>query len=366
MVPGEEAKRWGVAQLLLHFGWTWVGLIASDTEDGEEFRRSLSAVLARSGVCVAFAEMIPALMLHKGFSRLAAFLRGSQANVLVYSGDSQTLFGLARVVKQVWRSRPAAVGKVWVATALQDANISLFYNIFDPRHSHAFFSFWVRNPQRQTDARFPPFSSAVRQSGEEAFDCTDLKPARSVKSRTRCTEKAEPPPREVLQKSLSLDSCIVYHAVQALARVLHTALSARPRRKAHHGTDPPRLQPWQVLPPAAAAPLGHGKGKPLEFGAPAEKSSGVGMMWNLREGEGQLGRGAPGQVLPTPLLPWAWPGRGLCSRAAIPAQGTKGGGFRGGNTENGAWLPAWPFNICQDSTYARIQHMIGFIPAMQA
>ncbi|XP_066469295.1 vomeronasal type-2 receptor 26-like [Tiliqua scincoides] len=248
MVPEEDSRYWGVAKLLLHFQWTWVGLIASDTEDGEEFRRALTTVFARSGICVAFSEMIPNLSLYNDLSNMISFLQQSQANVAVYSGDSQSLLGLARVMNAVGKSQKPTGGKVWIATALQDANISLFYNIFDKQHIHVFFSFLIQNKKRQKDDHFPPFSSAVRQSGEEAFNCVDVKPAQSVKTRTRCSERREPPPRDVLEKSLSLDSYIIYHTVQALAHALDAARSARPRRKVLLNGDVQRLQPWQLHP----------------------------------------------------------------------------------------------------------------------
>ncbi|KAM6473922.1 vomeronasal type-2 receptor 26-like [Liasis olivaceus] len=48
-VPEEGTQYWGIVKLLQHFRWTLTGLIATDTDNGERFIKSFSALLARSG-----------------------------------------------------------------------------------------------------------------------------------------------------------------------------------------------------------------------------------------------------------------------------------------------------------------------------
>ncbi|XP_061469654.1 vomeronasal type-2 receptor 26-like [Rhineura floridana] len=74
MVPKEDAQYPGIVKLLLHFGWTFIGLLAMDTENGERFMRTLTPLLLRSGICVAISESFPRL----DTSKLHPFLRTPQ------------------------------------------------------------------------------------------------------------------------------------------------------------------------------------------------------------------------------------------------------------------------------------------------
>ncbi|XP_058019749.1 vomeronasal type-2 receptor 26-like [Ahaetulla prasina] len=47
-----------VPQLLLHFQWNWVGLVASKDESGEYFVSSLMPMLKKKEICLAFTEMV--------------------------------------------------------------------------------------------------------------------------------------------------------------------------------------------------------------------------------------------------------------------------------------------------------------------
>nr|XP_034992865.1 vomeronasal type-2 receptor 26-like [Zootoca vivipara] len=58
MVPNEDHQYKGIIQLLLHFGWKWVGLITPDNEDGECFLQTIEPMLFNNGLCSAFTERV--------------------------------------------------------------------------------------------------------------------------------------------------------------------------------------------------------------------------------------------------------------------------------------------------------------------
>ncbi|KAM3848345.1 vomeronasal type-2 receptor 26-like [Vipera latastei] len=55
MVPKEDYLYWGIAKLLQHFRWNWVGLLAPDTENGQRFLQIMNPILTRNTICVAFS-----------------------------------------------------------------------------------------------------------------------------------------------------------------------------------------------------------------------------------------------------------------------------------------------------------------------
>ncbi|XP_015281620.1 PREDICTED: vomeronasal type-2 receptor 26-like [Gekko japonicus] len=73
-IPSEADQNDGIAQLLLHFQWKWVGIIAPDDEKGEGFIQALPPVLSKKGICTAFTEKVPPSSLcnencHPGYSK---------------------------------------------------------------------------------------------------------------------------------------------------------------------------------------------------------------------------------------------------------------------------------------------------------
>ncbi|XP_075463629.1 vomeronasal type-2 receptor 26-like isoform X5 [Ascaphus truei] len=58
-VPSESAQFRGIVKLLKHFGWTWVGILASDDESGVKASQMLQKQITQSGGCVEFNEFVP-------------------------------------------------------------------------------------------------------------------------------------------------------------------------------------------------------------------------------------------------------------------------------------------------------------------
>ncbi|XP_044296123.1 vomeronasal type-2 receptor 26-like [Varanus komodoensis] len=98
MVPNEEAQYVGIVQLLKHFGWTWIGLIASDNDGGETFLRSLRPRLLLSEICIAWMHMIPTVtpflpdeLFEEKWRPIQMTLLWSEINVTLIYGDNHSL-----------------------------------------------------------------------------------------------------------------------------------------------------------------------------------------------------------------------------------------------------------------------------------
>ncbi|KAM4855498.1 vomeronasal type-2 receptor 116-like [Urocitellus parryii] len=59
MAPKDTSLALGMVSLLLHFHWTWVGLLISEDHKGIQILSDLRAEMEQNGVCAAFVEMIP-------------------------------------------------------------------------------------------------------------------------------------------------------------------------------------------------------------------------------------------------------------------------------------------------------------------
>ncbi|KAM3855456.1 vomeronasal type-2 receptor 26-like [Vipera latastei] len=58
--PMEFPQYVGLVQLILHFQWNWVGLLAPENDSGEHFISSLVPMLKEKEICLAFTEMMKA------------------------------------------------------------------------------------------------------------------------------------------------------------------------------------------------------------------------------------------------------------------------------------------------------------------
>ncbi|XP_069463326.1 extracellular calcium-sensing receptor-like [Ambystoma mexicanum] len=108
-IPSDDYQSRGLAQLVLHFGWTWVGLLADDDDYGQQGIRLLQEELARAGACVAFSENILTSRADKNAFHIVQVIKQSTANaIIIFSGD------LTRIVEEMLRQN--VTGKICVAT----------------------------------------------------------------------------------------------------------------------------------------------------------------------------------------------------------------------------------------------------------
>ncbi|KAM4663640.1 vomeronasal type-2 receptor 26-like [Discoglossus pictus] len=57
-VPVEHSQIKVIIQLLIHFGWTWVGIIASNDDSNQWASQELKKEMEKSGICVEFLAII--------------------------------------------------------------------------------------------------------------------------------------------------------------------------------------------------------------------------------------------------------------------------------------------------------------------
>nr|XP_028572055.1 vomeronasal type-2 receptor 26-like [Podarcis muralis] len=255
MVPKEEHQYLGIVQLLLHFNWTWIGLVAPDTNNGERFMRTLKPLLTRNTICAAFSVTITIHNQEIPWHSKISFM-WKKVNVLIYYGEMRYFFSTIRVLQKLVEKhiRPI-VGKVWITTALWDITGNLSYNILSPLHVHGFFSFLTRIKKRANDGDFDTLLDSMILFGHKTFQCSYSKHILSLKGRKRCREDdtLESLPDEVIEKILSLDSYSIYNLVLALARALRAALSSTSNQMVAKGKKRlkyQRIQSWQTLPRA--------------------------------------------------------------------------------------------------------------------
>ncbi|XP_053235702.1 metabotropic glutamate receptor 7-like [Podarcis raffonei] len=252
MLPKEDTQSQGIVQLLLHFGWTWVGLFAPENENGERFVGALTSQMILHGICVAFTHRLSESNPYRSLVPNVPVMIWRQVNVFVYYENTYT--GWLPVMALQQRYHKEAEARVWITTDFHDINYNLLLGpeFFHPIHGS--FSFVMKTKKRTIHDYYTPSSYLLYWFWRKAFYCLYSKHTLSVKGRTKCTEKEklETLPQEELERSLSQDSYSTYFHVQAVAHALHAACSSRSKRMPRmSGTDSlgcQSLQPWQTVP----------------------------------------------------------------------------------------------------------------------
>ncbi|KAL8213407.1 UNVERIFIED_CONTAM: hypothetical protein K2H54_064069 [Gekko kuhli] len=256
MTPTEEAQYLGIVKLLLHFRWTWVGLFAQDNDNGGKFRDTLTALMLKSGICVAFSQSIPETGVISSWSterkrELNSFLCQGQVNAFVFFGYIQYILMLEKFTHSNCNAK-VAIGKVWIATLLLDSLYSLACGQFTSElPMHGSLSIVPQTKKGMRHHFLQACSPLIQEFTEKAFDLIYLKSVFSGRDHLRYREKErlEGRPWEVLKEELPPRAYNVYTSVHAVARALHAAYSSRSERVMRVRGDRLEndlLQPWQV------------------------------------------------------------------------------------------------------------------------
>nr|XP_043876778.1 extracellular calcium-sensing receptor-like [Solea senegalensis] len=83
VIPSDYYQVKAIARMLVHFNWTWVGLLRGDNDYGLFAAKGLLKELQETKVCVAYQEMIPLPYTHQGGLRIMKVMRSSTAKVVV-------------------------------------------------------------------------------------------------------------------------------------------------------------------------------------------------------------------------------------------------------------------------------------------
>uniref|UniRef100_UPI00313452A2 vomeronasal 2 receptor 644 n=1 Tax=Monodelphis domestica TaxID=13616 RepID=UPI00313452A2 len=118
----ESTLHLTVIKLMLHFGWTWIGLVISDNMRGEQFFNNLKEEMTRNGMCLAFVERVPKKinLEHDESIKLFSRIIASSSNVIFIYGDTDSLFEFSILVNDFYLN-----GKLLITTSYWDFSIDV-------------------------------------------------------------------------------------------------------------------------------------------------------------------------------------------------------------------------------------------------
>ncbi|XP_061447770.1 vomeronasal type-2 receptor 26-like [Rhineura floridana] len=265
VVPNEENQYIGIVQLLLHFQWTWAGIVTLADDKGENFVQTLIPKLSQNGICLAFTDRMPSMtdlsVLLGGFQSTWESLhlvKDSKAKTLIVYAETLSMLSLIFLLYNVETDGMAKtpLGRVWIMTAEWDFPAVQYQRTWDIKVFQGALSFAVHSTEVWEFHNFLQTLKPDSFSGdnifnifwEQAFDCIFLDSSVVRESNITCSgkEKLESLSGPFFEMSMTPQSYSIYNAVYVIAHALDATFSLNPKYRA--ATALPNPQPWQLHP----------------------------------------------------------------------------------------------------------------------
>ncbi|XP_053120162.1 vomeronasal type-2 receptor 26-like [Hemicordylus capensis] len=268
MFPKGAHQYEAILQLLLHFGWTWIGVFYLPDDNGERFVQNMLPMFSERGICFDFIETSPtfSFSIHitdtvEEASTTMKTISESTANALVIYGEIQTMlvFILMHNFAETENMPIKTRGKVWIMIAQMDFISFGIQNSMDLHSLHGALSFALHSQEVLGFQQFLQMRNPISQKvdgflrvfWEIAFNCHFPNPIADEKAEETCTgeEMLETLPGSVFEMSMTSHSYSVYNAVYAVAHSFHAMHSSKSNQKGRVDAGRWKLRyhlPWQL------------------------------------------------------------------------------------------------------------------------
>ncbi|XP_032772237.1 vomeronasal type-2 receptor 116-like isoform X2 [Rattus rattus] len=214
----------GMVSLMLQFGWTWVGLIISDNDQGIQFLSDLREEMQRHGICLAFVNMIPETMqiyMTKAKIYDQQLMTSSAKVVIIYGEMNSTL--------EVSFRRWAYLGaqRIWVTNSQWDViinktdfSLDFFHGTVTFAHHHSGMTIF-RNVMQTISTSKYPVDISQSMLGWNYFNCSISDNRHSKMDHFTFNNTLEWLALHNFDMVLSEEGYNLYNAVYAVAHTYH-------------------------------------------------------------------------------------------------------------------------------------------------
>ncbi|XP_012368368.1 vomeronasal type-2 receptor 116-like [Octodon degus] len=249
VAPKDTYLAFAMVSLMLHFQWTWVGLLITESHKGLQFLSDLRAEMDRNRICAAFVNMVStmAVSYHPAGKKddiLTAEM--SSANVVVIYCDTDSANDINYSIVQ-----NLVTWKVWVTNSRWHADLvgrdfisDPFHGILAFSHHHEEISGFKDFVQEATPLKYPEDTYLVMYWSEN-FECSFSESDCALKN---CTPNASLAwlPVNRFETAMSDRSYNIYNAVYAVAHALHATLFEEVQRPPFRNTQVMMFPPWKL------------------------------------------------------------------------------------------------------------------------
>ncbi|XP_069068359.1 extracellular calcium-sensing receptor-like [Pleurodeles waltl] len=259
-VASASLQADALVHLLLHFGWTWIGILAANNDLGLYSSQMLKKAAAQNEICIEFFETLPTQITKVSLARVIGIVQKSTAKVIVcYT----YVVHITPILKEI--SLQGISSKMWIGVTTwfpstvfsrrdlwETLNGTLGLAVYSAEILGFDEFFYKIHPLKDTADIF------IRAFWEQVFNCKFVESFSEMKTENMTVGKALCTGTEKLQ---SLDSSVyeinyfrfpfsAYIAIYALAQALDDLLLCKYQDGPFANrscADLKDFQPWQML-----------------------------------------------------------------------------------------------------------------------
>lgn len=262
MVPNQEHQYNGIRLLLLHFRWTWIGVLVKEDEI-EGFQQNILSMFSKSDICVEFLGKLKPFFISTIFNGMKQLLElyeiimNSKANTVIVYERNVLLLRVLLYLPYMEEVLTMPKAKVWILVSELDLASFVFQKGWDMQSLQGALSFAAYSNEvpgfqaflQNRNHLFIKEDLLVRDVWEQAFACDY--PTSSVITDSTCTgeERLESLPATLFEMSMTGYSYSIYNSVSAVGYALHDMQSSLQKYRMLKKGGKLHLQnqqPWQV------------------------------------------------------------------------------------------------------------------------
>ncbi|XP_064159404.1 extracellular calcium-sensing receptor-like [Anguilla rostrata] len=261
-IPSDYYQSRALAQLVKHFGWTWIGTVRSDSDYGNNGMATFIKAAQQEGICIEYSEKFYRTESDKLLKVVDVIKRGTAKVIVAFLGQGemdklleqltlQNITGLQMVGSEGWITASSAV----TPTSFRILGGSIGFAV--PKGKiHGFKEFLLKLHPSQY-----PNNTVVIDFWENAFQCSltnennlpQMNPCKGSESLTELENEYT----DISELRISSN---VYKAIYAIAHSLHGLSACTP----HQGCRV-KTEPWQVLTALKEVNFTLGTGEKVSF-----------------------------------------------------------------------------------------------------
>nr|XP_044997191.1 vomeronasal type-2 receptor 116-like [Jaculus jaculus] len=225
IAPRETRLPFAIVSLMLHFNWTWIGLVISDDDQGTKFLSDFRENLQANKPCLAFVNVIP-LNMKLYNTRAREYYQQivtSLANVVIIYGEMNSTL-------EVSFKRWAYLGihRIWVTTSQwdvitktgRDFMIDSFYGAFTFSTYHHEIPNFKKFIQTMNTSQYP-IDLSVMRSEWMYFNCLDIESKCRTQSKCSLNTSIKWYASQGFDIAMNEENYNLYNAVYAWAYAYH-------------------------------------------------------------------------------------------------------------------------------------------------
>ncbi|XP_058038434.1 vomeronasal type-2 receptor 26-like [Ahaetulla prasina] len=297
MFPDENHQFKGILHLLLHFGWTWVGLVSLYEEERDRFIQNRLSMFSERGICFDFIQCLPqiiygneAAVYIENADKIFKVIVESTVIAVILSAENAGLVPLRLMIyffnyDNIPKERRS---KIWIMTAQMEFTSILMQRPLPIDFLHGALSFAIHSKQlagfqqfmQKRNPNLEKEDGLITDFWKDAFECSFSSDITDGNAERICTgeEKLETLPNSIFDTTINGQSYSVYNAVFAVAHALKAMRSSKlkGRQKMNERKWKLFLQsPWQLHRFLQQVSFNNSAGEQISFAPSGELETGL-------------------------------------------------------------------------------------------